>query len=255
MKNVFVLQIAMIGVMLFGCGQKSANARNDNAQRENEQQKDEKLEKTGNENSTGKFLITNRSVGYFTIGGSWQNFAEDAYNYKYVQGFGTCVDACCDGGFDLGKVITDIEDEPIVENPEITIGALIFDKSESETKHKSNSNVFYVSSDNCSGWYWKDKTSFMIVYSDTFKTKEGIGVGTALEKFQEIFGKFVITIGWLEEDANAIQIQIKAYPNIAFILDDEDAIGGYEKLSSFEGQTVTISDFKKNTQIKRLIIQ
>jgi hypothetical protein len=199
------------------------------------------------------YLITNNSVGYFKIGASWQSFAKDNYNYESVQGFGNCTDACCDGGFTLGNNLV-INEYGWVENPEITIGALQFGKSESETEYKNNPNVFYVSSDNCSGWYWKNKISYLKVYSESFKTKEGIGVGTTLEKLEEILGKVVINIGWLEEDANAIQIKVKSYPDIEFILDVDDAIGGYEKLSSLEGQTVTISDFKTQTKIKRLII-
>lgn len=198
------------------------------------------------------YLITNNSVGYFKIGASWQNFAKDNYNYESVQGFGNCRDACCDGGFTLGNNLV-VNEYGWVENPEITIGALHFGESESETEHKNNPNVFYVSSDNCSGWYWKNKISYLMIYSESFKTKEGIGVGTTLEKLEEIFGKVIINIGWLEEDANAIQIKVNSYPDIEFILDVDDAIGGYEKLSTL-GENAIISDFKKNTKIKRLFI-
>lgn len=199
------------------------------------------------------YLITNNSVGFFKLGETWQNFAKNNYNYKFIQGYGICVDACCAGGYDLGKAITNGNNTQIIENPEITIGTLRFGESESKTEHKNNQNVFYNSSDNCSGWYWKDKIRYLMIYSDAFKTKEGIGVGTTLEKLNEILGEVVINIGWLEGDANAVQVKINSYPNIEFILDEDDAIGGYEKLSTL-GETATISDFKKNTKIKRLIV-
>jgi hypothetical protein len=200
------------------------------------------------------YLIVNNSVGFFKLGETWQNFAKNHYYYKSVQGYGTCLDACCDGGYTLGKAITNGNYGQTIENPEITIGALRFGESESKTEHKNNANLFYISSDNCSGWYWKDKISYIMIYSEAFKTKEGVGVGTTLEKLKEILGEVVINIGWLEEDANAVQVKINSYPSIEFILDVDDAIGGYEKLSTLDG-TATILDFKKNTKIKRLIVR
>lgn len=204
--------------------------------------------------SSADYLITNNSVGYFKIGGFWQKFAKINYAYKFIQGYGSCMDACCDGGFSLGKVIINSDYGKVIENPEITIGASSFSKSASKTQHKGNPKVFYITSDNCSGWYWKDKINYIVVYSEAFKTKEGIGIGTTLEKIQELMGKVVIKIGWMEEDGNAIQVKVDSYPNIEFILDADDAIGGYEKLSTFGEQLASITDFKENTKIKRLII-
>lgn len=207
-----------------------------------------------------KFLITNNSAGYFTLDGSWQSYARDDYNYQYVQGYGNCVDAACDGGFDLGDNIVNSEYGPKIENPKLTIGATLFEASEinnleiDSVKYSENPNVFFVSSDNSYGWYWKDKISYIIINSDNFKTKEGIGVGTMLEKVKEKFDIISINVGWVEEDNNAIQFKIDAYPNIEFILDGDDAIGGYNFLSSHVGQTVSVSDFKENTKIKRITI-
>lgn len=262
MKNLNFLLIATLGMVLISCGQTSSKNNdtvNEQKQsqtqiKENISQTEEQTENVANENLQDKFLITNNYVGYFKIGGSWQNSAKNDYNYKSVQGYGTCRDACCDGGYNLGKAITNDNNGQTIENPEITIGALRFGESESKTEHKNNPNVFYISSDNCSGWYLKDKISYLMIYSEAFKTKEGIGVGTTLEKLKEILGEVLINIGWLEEDANAIQVKINSYPSIEFILDVDDAIGGYEKLSTL-GETARVSDFKKNTKIKRLIVQ
>lgn len=201
------------------------------------------------------YLITNNSVGYFKIGYSWQNFAKNSYDYKSVQGFGTCIDACCDGGFNLGKLNSNGNYGQKIENPEITIGALDFGKSESKTQHKSNPNVFYISSANCSGWYWKDKISYIVTYSEAFKTKEGIGVGSPLEELQEKLGKLQFYVGWIEEQENPLQIRIKSYPNIQFILDIDDYKGNWEDISlKGDDNFITISDFKKNTKIKRIIV-
>ena len=198
-------------------------------------------------------MITNNYVGYFKIGGSWQNFAINDYNYKSVQGYGTDHDGCYDGGYDLGKAITYDNNGKRIKNLEITIGALPFYGDESKTEHKNNPNIFYISSDNCSGWYWKDKIRYLIIYSEKFKTKEGIGVGTTLEKLKEIFGKVEINIGWLEGEDNPIRVKVNSYPSIDFILDQDDAIG--IDLYYATGTTARVSDFKKDTKIKKLIVE
>lgn len=254
MKKFNVILIVTFGIMLFSCGQKSSeNSNNLSEQNQSQIQNNETTDSTVTENEEAKFLITNNSIGHFQIGGNWQKIAKNDYNYESVQGYGSCTDACCDGGYVLGKVMTKSKDGSIIENPELTIGALSFSDNVSETAHKKNPNVFYISSDNCRAWYWKDKISYIVSYNEVFKTKEGIGVGTTIEKVKEIFGKVVIQIGWLEEDANAVQLKIDSYPSIKFILDVDDAIGGYEKLSTL-GETAKISDFKKNTKIKRIIV-
>lgn len=202
---------------------------------------------------TSDFLITNNSVGYFKIGDAWQNFAKSSYDYKSIQGYGSCTDACCDGGFNLGKVINSGNNGQTIKNPEITIGASVFGKSESKTEHKSNPNVFFVSSDNCSGWYWKDKISYIVAYSEAFKTKEGIGVGSTLEEVQEKFGKLKFYVGWMAEEENPLHFTIKSYPNLQFILDVSDYKGNLEDVNlTADNNSITISDFNKNTKIKQI---
>ena len=243
----------LLGMILNACQQSTSkiNSQGTSKTIENNTQSSQKTD--------DKFLITDNAVGHFKIGGSWQGIAQNEYNYKYVQGYGTCIDACCNGGFDLGKDLVSGENE-YIQKPELSIGALLFKKCESfdvekeRSKYKNNKDVFFITSDNCSAWYWKDKISFLVVFSEIFKTKEGIGVGTTLEKMKDVFGEVVITIGWLEEDANAISVKVGAYPNLKFIIEADDAIGNYEKLSTL-GETAKISDFKKNTKIKRIFIE
>ena len=255
MKTLNFLLIAIIGVALLSCGQKNPGTDTNSEQEQPQGQIDENPATSNNEISNSNFLLTGNSVGHFTIGESWQNFAKNDYNYESVQGYGTCTDACCDGGFDLGSGILETDYGQGLENIALTIGAVSFDQNDSEKTHKKNPNVFYISSDNCRGWYWKDKISYMVVYSESFKTKEGIGVGTTLEEVQEKFGKIQFHIGWIEEDGNAVQIKIKSYPGIEFILDVDDYVKNWEDISTTEDKnTITISDFKKNTKIKRIII-
>lgn len=207
----------------------------------------------GQPNTETKFLITNKSVGYFKLGESWKNFAQQDYNYSSSQAYGICIDACCDGGYELMKNTLNKDNESTFENSEMLIGAMLFDNSESDREHSDNENVFYSSSDNCNGWYWKDKIKYIVVYSQEFKTKEGVGVGTNLQKAQEVLGNLTINIGWLEEDENAVNFKVDSYPDILFILDAEDA-GGYEKLSMLEERKLKVSDFNAQSVIKKLIV-
>ena len=246
-----VITLSIFILIMNSCGQRTTKQTEKEAN--NEPACEQKEENIQNENeqldSQNIFLITNNSAGYFNIGGSWQNLAQDEYHYKYVQAYGTCIDACCTGGFNLGNNI-------------ITIGTLRFENSESfddeveRKKHKNNPNVFYSSSDNCRGWYWTDKISFIVIHSDLFKTKEGVCVNTALEEAQKKMGKLVFNIGWITEDINAVYFTTSSYPNIEFILDADDYVDGWEALDDIVGEyTLTISDFKDETKIRRIIIR
>lgn len=198
------------------------------------------------------YLITSSSVGFFKLGSSWQNTAEE-YNYESIQGYGTCVDACCDGGFHLGKNLV-VNEYGWAENPEIIIGAIRFNETKNRSKLEANKQIFYVESDNCPDWYWMDSINNITIYSEIFRTVEGIGVGTTLEEVNATNGIVNISIGWLEEDNNAIKLILPEYPNLDFILDMEDALGGYEKLSTI-GEKADMKAFKENTKIKRIIVK
>lgn len=265
MKKFKFLLISTTLILATSCGQQSSKddeTVNEQTQaKENISQIEEQSGDVAEESFEDKFLITNNSVGYFKIGGSWQNSAKNDYNYKYVQGYGTCTDACCDGGFALGSNLV-INEHGWAENPEIEIGALIYKSSDSfddereRNKYKNNKDVFYISSDNCSGWYWNDKINYLLIYSEKFKTKEGIGVGTTLEKLEEKYGNLHFYVGWIEEDENALQVVIKSYPNISFILDIDDYKGNWEEISLKEYEnSLKVFDFKKDTKLQRLILK
>lgn len=266
MKNLNFLLIVILG--LTSCGPTSS--KNDDFEKEQNQSQvqikediSRPKEQTKNvltENKKEKFLISNNSAGYFKVGGSWQSLAKNDYHFNSVQSYGTCIDACCDGGFDLGNNLI-INKYGYADNPELTIGALLFKRSESyddeveRNKYISNKDVFYISSDNCNGWFWKDNIEYIVVNSDLFTTKEEVGVGATLEEAQEIFGKLDFHIGWIEEDVNALQFVTKSYPNISFILDVDDYQGNWEDITRTEDEnTLTASDFKEDTKIQRIII-
>ncbi len=261
-KHDFLL-IAALAIVVVGCG-RTASKEGSGV---NEATQDTSIlaEQAGGvaeEATDEKYLITNNSVGYFRFGGAWQEYAKKEYNYSFVESYGSCVDACCDGGFDLGSASA-IDEYGRIETPEITIATVLYEESESfddrieRRKHKNNKEVFYVSSENCKGWYWRDKANYFVVYSQMFKTKEGIGVGTTLDEIEAKIGKLQFHVGWIEEDMNALQVVIKSYPNVSFILDVDDYKGDWEELSLMNGyeNTLKTSDFKKDTKIRRLVVR
>jgi hypothetical protein len=202
-----------------------------------------------------KFIITNKSVGFFRLGDAWQEVAKNEYKFEFIQGYGTCADAFCDGGYDLGTNLK-INKYGFVVNPLITLGAEPFDKySDSPTKHQMNTKVFFVESDNNSAWYYKDKAKYLVIYSDLFKTKEGIGVGSSLQKAQEKLGKIKFEVGWLREEEFPMIIKVSSYPNIAFVVNPIDYMGDLEKIDlSGEDNLIRVSDFKGNAKIIAIIV-
>lgn len=299
-KKIIFILISTFGLfLLLSCGQKNSNNNSEEILEEVE------IEKQVENIVDEKFLITRNSVGYFKIGNSWQDVAK-IYNYKSKQSYGSCVDACCDGGFLLENKITigamlfdqaeDYEGNKYTSNPnDIPEGAtkniyeMIFvykvngEEKEFSTEDLSNvpegaefierkdkliewiyptlnKDVFYPAfSDynrNCGGsWYWRDKIGYIVVHSDLFKTKEGIGVGTTLEEVQKKNGNLHFYVGWIEEDENALKIILKSYPNIEFVLDVDDYKGNCEEISLLRDEnSLTISDFKRNSKIKHLIV-
>jgi hypothetical protein len=256
MKNSKLSLAAVVSMLLTNCGQNSQTQTTANITLNAEQ-----TENVLHKNLEEKFLITNTYVGYFRPGNSWQNISINDYNYEYIQSYGSCQDGCCDGGFSLGNKLVENE-YGFVTNPAVTIGAapyaeseFIEDDYERKNAHKNNKDVFYIDGSNCSGWYWKDKIRYLVIYSGAFKTKEGIGVGSTLEEIKEKFGKLQFYVGWIEEDENALRVLIKSYPKISFILKVDDYKGDWEKISNIgEENSLSISDFRENTKIDRLTL-
>ncbi len=246
MKHLPVLFSIFAGAFLASCGSKTATNEPVNSTTE---------EKTQLETIEKKNLITNTSVGYFVLDSAWQNVAKKEYTYQFIESMGSCVDACCDGGFLLGYNDANNTDKTIIDKEELTIGAALFSDDDSEKKYKTNKDVFYVASDNCSGWYWKDKISYIVILSPLYKTQEGIGIGSTLETVESKFGKLSFNIGWVEEDPNAVQIEIEPYPSVEFILDIDDYKKNWEDISlSGTKNKIQLSDFNANTEIKRIVV-
>lgn len=202
----------------------------------------------------GKFLISNKAVGHFELGPPWRDLAKNDYGYEFVQEYGVCVDACCDGGFLLGDQIVPGEQGKTIRNPELTIGAMRVE-IEPEVSHPDDPNLFFVPSANCDGWYHKDMARYIIVHSGTYRIREGIGVGSTLKEVEEKFGPLKFYAGFIEEDPHALQVVIREYPNLQFVLDVEDYSGNWTKISSTEMEnSITISDFRSSARIRNIIL-
>lgn len=212
------------------------------------------------EKSGNKYLITDNSVGFFKINASWRTIAQSEYRYRYLEGYGYYRDGCGTGGFYIGDKVVVGMHGPRINNLQLTIGAEIFENSSSyndeveSKKYQSNPNLFYVSSNNCRGWYWTDSTRYVVVHSDLFRTKEGIGVGITLKEMEQKVGKLNFTVGWIEEDENAVSIKISAYNNIEFIIDADDYKNGWEALYGEKAELLTANHFKPSAKIKRVIV-
>ncbi len=171
-----------------------------------------------------------------------------SYGFDMVQGFGHCVDACCDGGFLLYK-------KGDRERPLLTIGATPFDVEADEGKYARRKDLFYVNSDNCSGWYKTDDAAYFEVYSSEFRTPENIGVGSSLSEASRAYGTLFFHVGWIEEDANALYFTVSSFEDYRFVLDVEDYLGHWEEISMAGDQHhLKVSDFKKNATVQRILV-
>ncbi|MCO6498275.1 MAG: hypothetical protein J5I50_11515 [Chitinophagaceae bacterium] len=256
MKIFYLLLISAYGTMMYSCNQNTGSKTGTETQHASDSVNDlTGLSATAEESIDPRFLVTNRSVGLFEIGKAWQDIATKDYAFQFIQGYGSCIDGCCDGGFLAGDKIVTEESVKTIQNPEITIGAELFEKGGTSTKYKNDPDVFYVTSDNCNGWYRKDRVSYITIYSTRFKTKEGIGVGTTLHEVQRKFGSLSFYVGWIEEEGGAIRVLLKPYPNVKFYLDIEDYTGNPDDIDmSGIDNSLTIANFKPGTKIQGMTV-
>ncbi len=191
------------------------------------------------------FLITDDAAGRFSLGQPWRS-VNQRYGYTFTQGYGSCIDACCTGGFLLSGGVGD-------KKPMLTIGAAIFDVESDETRYVNRKDVFYIVSDNCSGWYKVDEVAYLEIYDAAFQTKEAIGPGSTLLQASKTYPNLIFGAGWIEEDANALYFRVPSYSNLMFVLDVEDYLGDWETISmSREDNQIKVKDFKAGAKIQRV---
>ena len=94
-----------------------------------------------------------------------------------------------------------------------------------------------------------DKIGSITVFSDEFKTAEGIGIGSSIENFINIYPDFTT---WYTYLGGLYVIDTEQYKRLQFLLDEKD----YLKKIEFDSDLteLKISDFKSHAKIKKIRI-
>jgi hypothetical protein len=182
------------------------------------------------------YLITNNSVGQFKINDPWRNIANNVYKFKFSES-SAGGEGCYYPAYNLGKNVNEND------NVEISISSTLFESNEDPNIYKTNNSLVFSES-NCSGWYWNDKIGHITLYSNAFKTKEGIGVGSVLEDFVKKYNNYQIEL--IPEYAEFF-IKTPSYPNLYFYIERGSLKDGIEEVTD-------INSFVKNTKISRIFI-
>lgn len=99
MKIINFSPFLVVGYILFGSGMNSRKLEEGGSLTKTEiAAMDETIQQT-----TDQYLIPDSLVGLFSFGNSWQQIAKEVYQFEYIQGYGNCMDACCEGNFILGQ--------------------------------------------------------------------------------------------------------------------------------------------------------
>lgn len=89
----------------------------------------------------------------------------------------------------------------------------------------------------------------IMVLSPLFKTKEGVGIGTTIKHFVDIFPKYKL---WYTYVSNRYVLENQQM-SIQFLLKEQDFIGDLETVKSVKTK-LNPKDFKENTQIYKIRI-
>lgn len=151
------------------------------------------------------FLITRKSVGFFTKNDTIGNLAkwygwETSFSEVYSDG---CL-------------------MPILQMMGLDIGLKYVCENLDETRKQDTTKLIFVDSPNCRGYYSKDTISWFSVSSDKFKTKEGIGVGSTFMQIQETYTITNVSYGSDQDFRCNNYVETKEYPGIRFKFICED---------------------------------
>ena len=151
------------------------------------------------------FLITRRSVGFFTKNDTIGNLAKwygwDASFSEFYS------DGCL---------------MPILQMDDLDIGLKYVCENLDDAPKQDTSKLIFADSPNCRGYYSKDTISWFSVTSDKFKTKEGIGVGSTFMQIQETYTITNVSYGADQDSRCNNYVVVKEYPNIRFKFICED---------------------------------
>ncbi len=186
------------------------------------------------------FLITKYSAGFFTLGDTignliqyygWKEEEMEYYGdgclipYRYVRS-------------DTGEVI------------ELSYTFAGVKGDENEELYKSDTiKYMYVESDNCGGYYNRNKINGITILSDKFRTKEGIGVGST---FSELEAAYTIIDATCYENADGMiftMVSVNEYPNMTFYFSNNDITINTDREEALGYIKLNCSHFKPNARV------
>ena len=182
-----------------------------------------------------KYLITNNSAGYFKMNGTVKDINDKYYKLKYYVGSINMVDAANVAGCFLDKIEADNKSDEIDgcsmpyadDNTIIAFGGKYFMPYEEDNpknkEYEKDNSIYLILCENTSSWHRKDSIDNIVIRSDKFKTKEGIGVGSTFEELQNTYGDLYLHIGWIE-DEERVEVRTAKYPMVRFIFQEEDVL-------------------------------
>lgn len=101
------------------------------------------------------------------------------------------------------------------------------------------------------GKYLNDIAGEIMIFSDKFKTEEGIGVGSFIGEFTEKYPDYEL---WYTYVSDSYVLDRKSQIGQQFLLDPNDFIGDESKLYGGDMVTLKPSDFKEGSKIKKIRI-
>lgn len=165
----------------------------------------EQIEKEPNvhEKIDPKFLITDKSAGFFKLNDTITNLAK-LYGWTTKQSSFN-YDGC---------------DNPLII---YSGGILVFNKYSARIenacpahKDKDTTKYFYNETENCDGYFCKDTIGWIWITGKDFKTIEGIGVGSTFRDIQKAFPEVYANYSSGADGDWNIYVELKKYPKVEF---------------------------------------
>ena len=186
------------------------------------------------------FLITKYSAGFFTLGDTIGNLIQ-YYGWKEEE-----MEYYGDGCLIPYRYVKSDTGEVIELSYTFAGGKGI----EDEELYKSDTiNYMYVESDNCGGYYNRNKIESMAILSDKFRTKEGIGVGST---FSELEATYTITDATCYENVDGMiftTVSVNEYPNMIFYFSNNDITINTDREEALGYIKLNSSHFKPNARV------
>lgn len=186
------------------------------------------------------FLITKYSAGFFTLGDTIGNLIQ-YYEWKEEE-----MEYYCDGCLIPYRYVKSNTGEVIELSYAFAGGKGI----EDEELYKSDTiNYMYVESDNCGGYYNRNKIESMAILSDKFRTKEGIGVGST---FSELETTYTTTDATCYENVDGMiftTVSVNEYPNMTFYFSNNDITINTDREEELDHIKLNRSHFKPNARV------